>query len=121
MTEAARILIVEDDPGIQKSLHDALALSGYTVVAVDNGRLALEVVERDLVALIFLDMKMPDMDGWTFAREYRARVSNPAPIVVVTAARDAEKWAAEVDAVAYLAKPFELDDLFRIVDRLLEP
>ena len=62
-------------------------------------------------------MKMPVVDGWTFAREYRARVIPPAPIVAVTAARDAATWGAEVGAVAFLAKPFELEELLALVDR----
>jgi len=66
--------------------------------------------------VILLDMKMPVMDGWEFARVYRAAPGQHAPIVVVTAAADAAGRAAEVAADGHLPKPFDLDDLFRVVD-----
>ena len=117
MSQLAPILVVENDRFIQSTICDALALTGFPVIAADHGGIALEIVQRERVALILLDMKMPIMDGWAFAREYRARVTACAPIVVMTAARDAVAWAAEVRAIAYLAKPFELDELLNVVER----
>jgi CheY-like chemotaxis protein len=67
--------------------------------------------------VILLDMKMPVMDGWELARVYRQSPGRHAPIVVMTAARDAAQRAAEVAADGHLAKPFDLDDLFRVVDQ----
>jgi len=61
--------------------------------------------------VIVLDMKMPGMDGWEFAKLYRERCEQPAPIVVVTAAKDAAQRGTEVDAESSLAKPFDLTDL----------
>lgn len=60
------------------------------------------------------------MDGWTFAREARQRGSR-IPIVVMTAARDAAAWSGEIDASAYLSKPFSLADLLAVVARLRVP
>jgi len=121
MTQVGSILVVEDDHEIQQAIRDVLSLTGYPVVTAEHGGAALDVVEHQPVGLIVLDMKMPVMDGWAFARAYRARVASPAPIVVLTAARDAAKWAAEVDAIAYLAKPFDLDDLLDLVERYAQP
>jgi len=64
---------------------------------------------------------MPVMDGWQFARAYRERVELPAPIVVLTAARDARVRAREISADAHLAKPFELDELLTLVRQWIEP
>ena len=52
-----------------------------------------------------------------FARRYRAQMGRPAPIVVMTAARDAAQWAREVGADGVLAKPFDLGDLLSLLDR----
>ncbi len=60
---------------------------------------------------------MPVMDGWQFARAYRRRPGPHAPIVVVTAARDAAERAAEIQAEDVLPKPFRVDDLLRVVGR----
>jgi DNA-binding response OmpR family regulator len=60
---------------------------------------------------------MPVMDGWSFARELRAIGCHP-PIVVMTAAQDARRWAREIGARDFLAKPFDLDDLLAKVGSL---
>ena len=117
MTPAAPILVVEDDLAILSTIADTLAFEGYPVVTADQGATALDVVRRQPVALILLDMKMPVMDGWAFARAYQSEPIRHAPIVVLTAARDAAEWAAEIEATAYLAKPFELDALLALIDR----
>ena len=63
-------------------------------------------------------MRMPVMDGWAFTRAYRLTPPPHAPIVVLTAARDAAEYAGDVDADAFLAKPFNLRELLGLVDRL---
>jgi CheY-like chemotaxis protein len=77
---------------------------------------ALDVIARTPPDVILLDMKMPVMDGWELARRYRQMPGPRAPIVVVTAAQDAASRAAEVAADGHLPKPFDLEDLFRVVD-----
>jgi CheY-like chemotaxis protein len=61
------------------------------------------------------------MDGWEFARQFRAGCDQVVPIVVVTAAADAAQWAAEVAAQDYLSKPFDLDDLVTTVEEQIGP
>jgi CheY-like chemotaxis protein len=73
-------------------------------------------IERERPRLILLDLRMPHMDGWELARELRARRA-AIPIVVVTAAQNARQWAEDVGAEAYLAKPFDLEELLAIVQR----
>jgi CheY-like chemotaxis protein len=62
-------------------------------------------------------MRMPVLDGWEFTRAYRQRPGPHAPIVVLTATRDAHAWGNEVDADAVLGKPFELTDLLAMLSR----
>jgi CheY-like chemotaxis protein len=119
MIQAAPILVVEDDQPIQSVMCDALAMTGRAVMSADHGGIALDIIERQTVALIFLDMKMPVMDGWSFLERYRRRPGAKVPVVVLTAAQDASRRAAEVGADAYVAKPFVIDDLVRIVERYL--
>jgi CheY-like chemotaxis protein len=61
---------------------------------------------------------MPTADGWTFAQAYRRQPGPHAPIVVMTAAAEAVRHAAEVGAAAFLAKPFELFELLKVVEGL---
>lgn len=60
---------------------------------------------------------MPHVDGWEFVRRYRERPGPRAPLVVMTATRDAAAWARDVGADGVLAKPFDLSDLDGVLRR----
>ncbi len=111
------ILVVDDDPALRQTVSAILIDEGYPVAEAADGAEALECVERLRPSLILLDMRMPVLDGWGFARTLRARDIR-VPIVVMTAARDAQRWAEEIAADDWLAKPFELLDLLATVERL---
>jgi two-component system, chemotaxis family, chemotaxis protein CheY len=113
------VLIIDDDEAILGTLELALSWEGYPVLKASDGAAALDLVQRQSPGLILLDMKMPVMDGWAFARAYEQEPGPRAPIVVVTAARDAAQRAAEIGAEGYLAKPFDMDDLLDMVARFL--
>ena len=110
-----RVLVVEDEPEIREFVSMVLDSQGYRVSTAANGARALEEIHREPVDLILLDMRMPVMDGWSFARAYRAALGPHAPIVVLTAAQDAADRAAQINAEGFLGKPFDLDDLLRVV------
>jgi len=116
---AARVLVVEDDPDLAALEADVLKLRGHEVDVASNGREALEAVGRARPDLILLDIKMPVMNGREFADEYRRREPATAPIMVVTAADDAQRRAAEVGASGWIAKPFDPDVLLEKVTTLL--
>lgn len=118
MPGVERVLVVDDDDSIRDFVSVALAYEGYEVVSAENGEAALGAIDRGRgVAVILLDMRMPVMDGWEFARVYRERPGPHAPIIVLTAARDAADYAAQIQADGFLAKPFDLDALIRTVAR----
>lgn len=116
--EAGRrpILVIDDDPSILSTVGDVLEFEGYPVARASNGAEALMLIERMVPRLIILDMRMPVVDGWEFAARLKERRIE-VPIVVMTAARDAQKWAREIGAASYLAKPFDLAELFEAVER----
>src|SRR5689334_5627727 len=109
------VLVVDDDRDIVELIAFLLGTIGCRVTMAMNGRQALDVVASKMPDLILLDLKMPIMDGPTFAAELRRRYPSPPPIVVVTAADDARKRAAEIAAAAWIAKPFEPAVLLRAV------
>jgi len=116
MSGSRRILVVEDDDGIRDMMEMVLDGEGYEVLSATNGIMALELLQDVRPELILLDMKMPGMDGWEFARRYAELPHPRPPIVVVTAAQDASRRAAEIAAQGYLAKPFGIDDLLAVID-----
>jgi DNA-binding response OmpR family regulator len=93
--------------------------AGYPVHKALNGKEALDAVAVEMPSIILLDMKMPVMDGWEFAARFREKYGDATTIVVVTAATDARLRAEEIGAKDYLAKPFEIDELLRCVERHL--
>jgi CheY-like chemotaxis protein len=111
------ILVVDDDPAIRDLLTDALQDEGYLVTTAANGAEAVEVIDRNRPWLVLLDMRMPVLDGWGFARVMRERGVR-LPIVVMTAAENAQRWCDEVGGDACLPKPFDLNDLFGAVAAL---
>lgn len=111
------ILVVDDDASIRAAIRDVLESEGYRVVTASDGAAALSAIERERPAMVLLDMRMPVLDGWGFSRELRRRGIS-LPICVMTAARDAARWASEIGADSYLAKPFNLTDLLDQVERL---
>lgn len=106
--------MVDDDPSIVAIVSDILISEGHEVVSAENGAVAL--AKADGEALVLLDMRMPVLDGWGFAREFWA-AGKRSPIVVMTAAENARRWAEEIGADGYLAKPFEIDALIAAVER----
>jgi CheY-like chemotaxis protein len=112
-----RVLVVDDEPDIRATVSAMLEIEGYRVREAANGADALALVELEAPDLILLDMRMPVLDGWGFADELRRR-GHRTPIVVMTAARDASRWAGEIAATAFLAKPFGYDDLIGTLERL---
>ena len=117
MSKCNDVLIVDDDMDmievIELVLHDA----GYTTRSALNGQQALDAVAVEMPALIVLDMLMPVMNGWQFARAFRARYGQAAPIVVATAAEHVERRRNGLDVADVLPKPFEVSDLLRLVAR----
>jgi CheY-like chemotaxis protein len=115
----SHVLVVEDDADLLGLMEMILAEGGYGVRTASDGRQALERVAEEMPGVILLDMRMPVMNGWEFAKEFRLRYGHAAPIVVVTAAENAKGRAAEIGAEAWLAKPFDLDDVIVLVARLI--
>ena len=111
------ILVVDDDQNILDVVSELLDMEGYPVTTAANGAEALRMVEQQRPSLVLLDMRMPVLDGWGFAKELRAR-GVQLPILVMTAAQNARMWAEEIGAQGYVAKPFEVPALLDAVEKL---
>jgi CheY-like chemotaxis protein len=115
------VLVVDDEAAIRAVLVALLRDEGYAVAQAADGAAALGVVRATPPRLILLDMRMPGMDGWEFARRYWARPPDRpgprAPLVCVTAAVDAAAWGAQIGAAATVGKPFDLDAVLAVVRR----
>ena len=112
------VLVVDDDPDILQTLALCLSTEGYRVQMAANGKEALQVLETERPAVILLDLMMPVMDGWQFVAELDRRGQRAAPLLILSADRAVQGHAAKLRADAFLAKPFDLDELLVKVSQL---
>lgn len=110
------MLIVDDDSAIRESEREILAADGYRVVEARDGAEALHAIDIEQPSLILLDVQMPGVDGPMFAQELRRRLRR-VPLVILTAVADPKREADRCNAEAYLRKPFDADELVRVVRR----
>ena len=114
-----RILLVDDEPGIVDFVSYGLAREGFDVVAVGDGREALERARSEAFDLMVLDVMLPSVSGMDVARELRR--DSDLPIVMLTA-RDAETdlvVGLEAGADDYVTKPFSMAELVSRIRALL--
>src|SRR5687767_1490271 len=105
MPAAKTVLVVDDEVDIRAVVEMTLTDAGYEVTTAEGGVEALRSVDQALPAVILLDMRMPVMDGWDFARRFRERYNHHAPIIVMTAAENTRARAEEVGAEDFIGKP----------------
>jgi DNA-binding response OmpR family regulator len=113
------VLVVDDDAALLRLLRVSLRDSGFDVRTAMNGEEALEQVGAQQPEVIVLDLEMPVMDGRAFYREMRARgCSTP---VLILSAFDARRAQRELNADAWMNKPFDPDELSRTINKLAGP
>ncbi len=119
----AQILVVDDDPSIRQLLTDVLEMDGHDVRVAPDGHAAVRAFETLRPDFVVLDVMMPGLDGYGVLRSIRGQEGDPVPVVMLTAAAEpdsaARAWSDGVDY--YLAKPFTVDDVLELVDRMLTP
>jgi two-component system catabolic regulation response regulator CreB len=105
------ILVVEDEPPIAETIVYALQTEGFTPVWKTTGREALAVIAQQPIALVVLDVGLPDMSGFDVCRELQR--SGPVPVIFLTArSSEVDKIVGlELGADDYLAKPFSPREL----------
>ena len=116
------VLIVEDEPDILLAARVMLEAEGYTVIEATGGREALAVAAEASVDAVFLDLRMPGVDGWAVLEELRARgATSRLPVVVLSAHPDpsAVQRSIELGANGYVRKPFRAADLKRALEAVL--
>lgn len=114
-----KVLIADDEEDLVDVLRDRLEAYGFTVITAGTGREALEKLATEPVDGIFLDVKMPDLDGLAALDEIRRRDAQ-TPIIIVTASSNPNAAAAALarGANAYVLKPFAWDELQATIEQL---
>jgi CheY-like chemotaxis protein len=112
------ILVVEDCTEVRRSLEWLLRAEGYAVVTAVHGADALRKLQAGLrPCLILLDLQMPEMDGFEFRKlQLQDLRLAPIPVLVYSGVRDPAATLKQLNAVAYVQKPLDLDKLLKIVE-----
>ncbi|MEG3857529.1 response regulator transcription factor [Microcoleus sp. herbarium12] len=117
------ILVADDDFATRLSITDYLEITGYSVIAAENGKEALGLVEEFQPHLIVTDITMPQMDGYEFVRRVRTRPAfRLLPVIFLTERTSTEERIRgyQMGCDNYLAKPFELPELGAVIRSLLD-
>ncbi len=117
----ARVLLVDDDAEILEATGQVLREWGYAVDAAPDGEAAIVLARKNVPDLMLIDLMMPGMDGWTLIRKLREENVAPGVPVVVFSANTDLRGKETLQADAALRKPFELEELQDVVERLLRP
>jgi two-component system OmpR family response regulator len=118
-TTMQRLLIVDDDNDIRQLLAEQLGRAGYQVSTASDGQGMRQVLEREHVDLIVLDLNLPREDGLTLCRDLRAR--SATPVIMLTARSEPidRVLGLEMGADDYLGKPFEPRELLARIRNVL--
>lgn len=106
-----RILVVDDDSALQRTLRINLRARGHEVLLAGTGSEALAIFEAEHPELVVLDLGLPDLDGVEVLRRLRRR--SAVPVIVLSARQEADDKVEALDEGAddYVSKPFNIDEL----------
>ena len=116
-----KILIVDDEENAREGLAKILKKSGYFTATAENGEEALKILGDNKYDLVISDIKMPRMDGMQLLKRMRKIVPDIA-IIMVTAYGEVESYleAMSYGAFEYLNKPLKIDELKKVVSKVLQ-
>ena len=114
----ATVLVVEDDQDLQEALCETLSLAGITTLAANDGRMAIDVLEREKVDMVVSDVQMQRMDGHALLKAIKQHYMH-LPVLLMTAHGNVQKAieAIRLGAVDYLVKPFDAEVLVNTVEQ----
>lgn len=114
-----KILIVDDEKGIRELFVDVLKRAGHTVVTAHDGLAGIEAARSGDIDIIFLDIKMPGINGVEALRQIRSFSPQTKVVMITGYARDELlNEAMQMDVFNCLAKPFSVRDLVELVKML---
>ena len=116
------MLVIDDERAIRLLCRVNLAASGMEVLEASDGRAGLELARKERPDVVLLDVMMPDVDGWTVARELAESVeTRDIPVVFLTARAEAadKRLGGQLGGVGYLVKPFDPVSIADYVEDIL--
>ena len=118
-TRSRKILVVDDEQNMRIALFEALTRHGYEVLVAEDGRMAVDMVERRKPDLVITDLKMPEMGGLELVRAL-TQLDGQIPVIVITGYGTVETavQAMKLGVADYILKPFPVEVIEETVDRI---
>ncbi len=115
-----KIMICDDDPGILEVLEMMLEIEGYTVFTESNSTNLIKQISADLPDLLLMDLWMPVLSGDQLLRTIRSTEPlRNLPVIILSASVDGNDIATRAGADAFIAKPFDMDDIAMKIEKML--
>jgi len=109
-----KILIIDDDQSIRESVSELLISEGHEVVTAANGLDGLDLLKKNKIKLVIVDLRMPIMDGWEFKQSLDADPSyKELPVFVFSATPDYRPPG--ITATGFITKPVDIEELLRML------
>ena len=118
----AKILVIDDEPALQKAMQKALKNENYDIIFADNGMEGLEQLKKEKPDLVLLDLRMPKLDGFGFLEKINIKPDDPYSVVIITGHgndREVER-SFELGVNFFLHKPLSLVEVRCLARRCLE-
>ena len=107
-----RVLLVDDESQFVEALAERLQLRGFEALVANDGPAALDLLEKDLVGLVVLDLRMPEMDGLEVLRRIKEKWPKTQVIIATGHGDEADRRKClELGAFAFLSKPVDIKEL----------
>ena len=118
--ERKKIIIVDDDALLSKTIHMCLNKKGHDVKVFYSGADAVSCLFEEKPDLMVLDIRLPDCDGWFLARLLeRRKWAEKVPLIIISVLEPDRGKVAEVKPYAYIQKPFDMGQLMQTIERSL--
>ena len=120
MPDKIRIIVIDDEPLMRVTVHDAMVAEGYEVVSAETGKKGIELLRETEWDILITDLRLPDMDGIQILKEVKS-LNPETQVILITAygSIDSAVTAMKEGASDYLTKPFSMDELLLIIKRIL--
>ena len=111
-------LIVDDDQSVLRNFSRLLRENGYEVQAIETGREALDLVDRQSFDIVLIDFKLPDIDGAELLEKLRGKISKAIKIMITGfPTTDLENKVIDLGIDAYVVKPIKPDELLELIQK----
>ena len=120
MKKKKKVLLVEDEAVLRESIRDWLGEDGYDVETVETGEEALKKIKEEEFGVVVLDLRLPDIDGMTvFEQAKELKPGTKGVVITAYPTEESREKARKLGLLDYLAKPFKVDDLEKLIGAAL--